>query len=286
MKILLTALLMTGFVWTSAFSLPPSDSAASVTFAAMGDIPYAESQYGLLVQHIEKIDPKCAFVVHLGDIKPGKDPCHVDIYKRVAGILRQCGQPVFIVPGDNEYNDCAKPDQAWQYWVASFMRFDTNWAKPVAIVHRQPKRPEHFSFVRDGVLFVGVHVVGGRVHDADEWKQRMGDAVTWLDQQIEENGKDVRAAVVLGHATPTKNQALFFEGLTKTAKRWKKPMLYLHGDGHKWKRDRPFKAKNVLRVQVDAGGKAPPVRVTVTTDADNPFEFDRGSVAKKSDKER
>ena len=48
-----------------------------------------------------------------------------------------------------------------------------------------------------------------------------------------------------------------------------------HGDGHKWIYDRPFEAKNILRVEVDQGGKAPPVKVQVTNDSTEPFVFDR-----------
>jgi hypothetical protein len=63
--------------------------------------------------------------------------------------------------------------------------------------------------------------------------------------------------------------------LVKRLERWDKPVLYLHGDGHRWIKDRPFGAENILRVQVDQGGIAPPLKVTVTTDTDEPFEFDR-----------
>jgi hypothetical protein len=53
-------------------------------------------------------------------------------------------------------------------------------------------------------------------------------------------------------------------------------VLYLHGDGHRWIHDRPFKAaKNILRVQVDQGGIASPLLVTVSDDPKQPFVFDR-----------
>jgi hypothetical protein len=67
----------------------------------------------------------------------------------------------------------------------------------------------------------------------------------------------------------------FFQPFSKDAATFKKPILYLHGDGHRWIHDRPFPAKNMWRVQVDQGGIAPPLKVTVTDDAEEPFVFDR-----------
>lgn len=246
-----------------------------VTFAAMGDMPYAEAQYAQMSGQIADFEPEVAFLVHLGDIKPGKLPCDEPIYARVATVLHQSKVPVFIVPGDNEYNDCADPLTAWRFWTTHFMRFDERWPSPNLNVQRQALRSENFAFVSRGVLFVGVHVVGGRVHDQAEWDQRHKECVAWLQKQIASHGSKVRAMVILGHAAPAKKHTAFFDGVTSIAKAWTKPILYIHGDGHKWKKDHPFKADNILRVQVDAGGKAPPVRVTVTEDPEQPFIFDR-----------
>lgn len=38
-----------------------------------------------------------------------------------------------------------------------------------------------------------------------------------------------------------------------------KPVLYLHGDGHKWRCEKPSRAPNLLRIQVDQVTKARPV---------------------------
>ena len=53
----------------------------------------------------------------------------------------------------------------------------------------------------------------------------------------------------------------FSESAVKDAEQFEKPILYLHGDGHRWIHDRPGAAKNILRVQVDQGGIA---KITVT----------------------
>lgn len=251
-----------------------SDEPSAVTFYAMGDVPYAPGEDELLPKQIAVLPNDADFVVHVGDIKPGAPPCDEAVYTKVAGMLRKSSAPVFIIPGDNEWNDCLNPDEAWQFWDRHFMRFDAKW-KHKLDVSRQPDRAENFAFVRRHVLFVGLNIVGGRVHDADEWKQRHAADLEWLRLNLRQSGDAVSSLVIFGHAHPGPNHKDVFEPLADDARKFQKPILYLHGDGHKWLHNRPFGAKNILRVQVDQGGIAPPLRVTVTNDPEQPFQFDR-----------
>ncbi|MCA9016565.1 MAG: metallophosphoesterase, partial [Planctomycetaceae bacterium] len=214
------------------------------------------------------------FVVHLGDIKTGSTPCDEAVYKKVFGMLRQSKAPVFIIPGDNEWNDCTDPDQAWRLWERYFMRFDRRWQHALPVI-RQWEHEENFSFVTGGVLFVGLNIVGGRVHDAAEWKRRHAADLDWVRRNLRRFGAEVNSLVILGHARPVQNHSDFFDPFTQDALKFQKPILYIHGDGHLWIYDRPFAARNILRVQVDQGGIAPPLKVTVTGDKTTPFQFDR-----------
>ena len=132
----------------------------------MGDIPYNAEQELLLIQQIEQLPRQAEFCVHVGDIKTQGAPCDELVFNKVFGMLGQSPLPMFIVPGDNKWNECDNP------------------------------------------------------------------------------------------------------------------MLYLHGDGHVWIYDRPFAAKNILRIQVDSGEKAPPVKVIVSDSVTAPFTFDRGDTYK------
>ncbi len=252
-------------------SLTPQQA---VTFYAMGDVPYAPAEFLLLPKQISNLPKDAEFVVHLGDIKSGKVPCIEAVYQQVAKMLSQAAAPVFIIPGDNEWNDCTDPTLAWKYWNKHFMRFDQRWNHQLP-VFRQLEREENFSWVKGKVLFIGLNIVGGRVHNPAEWKQRHADSLDWIHRNLRRFGDEVMSLVVFGHATPTKKHVDFFEPFAKEAQQFKKPILYLHGDGHRWIHDRPFAAKNILRVQVDQGGIAPPVKITVTEDTTNPFQFDR-----------
>jgi len=247
-----------------------------VTFYAMGDVPYTPEEDKLLPQQIEELPDDAEFVIHVGDIKGGGPPCVEAVYQKVSGMLRESVAPVFIIPGDNEWNDCSDPDpdQAWIYWNRYFRRFDDHWDHSFP-VFRQIEHEENFSFVRNRVLFIGLNVVGGFVHDPEEWKQRHADGLQWIRRNLAQFGEEVGCLMLFGHATPAPKHDDFFGPLSIVAQEFNKPVLYLHGDGHNWVYDRPFAAKNILRVQVDQGGKAPPLKVTVTNDASEPFQFDR-----------
>ena len=270
----LSLLLTVCVLFTSANARPDTNDRTLVRFYAMGDVPYAPEEDELLPKQIAEFPTDAEFVVHLGDIKGGGPPCVEAVYQKVSGMLSRSVAPVFIIPGDNEWNDCTDPAQAWIYWNRYFSRFDRRWNHSFPLF-RQIEHEENFSFVKNGVLFIGLNVVGGLVHDADEWKQRHAAGLKWVRQNVAEFGNDVTCLVLFGHATPKPKQADFFQPFSVEARAFGKPVLYLHGDGHSWIHDRPFAAKNILRIQVDQGGKAPPLKVTVTDSNTQPFRFNR-----------
>ena len=245
-----------------------------VTFAAMGDVPYAPEEDVLLPRQIEELPMEAAFVVHLGDIKTGRSPCDETVYAKVAGMLARSRAPLFIIPGDNEWNDCPDPEDAWRLWEKYFQRFDERWTNRPA-VFRQLEREENFSFVQGGVLFLGLNLVGGRVQDEAEWRRRHAENLDWMQRNLRRFGSHVSAMIVFGHANPQRRHDDFFGLFVEEARAFEKPILYLHGDGHRWIHDRPFDARNILRVQVDQGGSAPPILIRVSDDPEEPFVFDR-----------
>ncbi|WP_417387025.1 hypothetical protein [Gimesia sp.] len=245
-----------------------------VTFYVMGDVPYKPAEDIELPKQISELPDDAEFVVHVGDIKTGSTPCNEGVYAKVAGMLAKSTVPVFIIPGDNEWNDCANPTEAWKFWEQYFMRFDRRWQHSFRIF-RQLEREENFSFVKGNVLFIGLNLVGGRVHDPAEWKQRHAENLDWVRSNLRRFGKEISSLVIFGHAKPVKIHNDFFDPFNAEAITFNKPILYIHGDGHTWIYDRPFTAKNLLRVQVDQGGIAPPLKVTVTDNSTEPFQFDR-----------
>ncbi len=245
----------------------------SLPFCVMGDVPYVPREDVILARQLAELPAEAAFVVHLGDIKAGGSPCDEAIFSKVHALLVKSPRPLFLVPGDNEWNDCSEPDKAWELWTRHFLKFDERWPHGLR-VGRQPARTENFAFLHAGALFVGVNMVGGRVHDAAEWQTRHAANLSWLKQQLAAHGS-VTHLVLFAHAKPIAVHNDFFAGFEEVAKSFAKPVLYLHGDGHQWIYDRPFAAQNILRVQVDSGGLAPPLAVRLSDDAQTPFQFDR-----------
>jgi hypothetical protein len=245
-----------------------------IIFSVTGDVPYDQSELPVLEQHVadHNLFSPSEFLVHVGDILFGD--CLEPRYAEVANALLELAVPAFIVPGDNEWNDCDDPDQGWSYWETYLLGLEANFCGTPPL-SAQAVRPENFAFTRNGVLFVGINLEGGSVHDDDEWDLRMQQDVDWIVQQFQSRGSQVRAAVIFAQAGPDDdNRDLFFDQFDPAAGLFGKPVLFMHGDGHSWIMNRPFLSQNVLRVQIERGSK-PPVQVTVGMDPLDPFTLER-----------
>lgn len=246
----------------------------SLVFSVMGDVPRSEAEKVLLQKQIDQhnqLSP-AQFVFHVGDIKSGQTPCDEDNYTLVAGYLKQLMVPVFIVPGDNEWNGCANPDQAWNYWDQHFMAFDQNWDVPFE-VQRQASYPVNNAFVQQNVLFIALNLVGGRIHDQVEWDTMLQNAYDWIGQQLQ--GKNISAAVILAQANPDAKHRIFMDQFLPLVKEFERPVLFIHGDGHHWLHDDPWQVPNLIRIQVDKGGIADPLQVTISGNMTKTFKFER-----------
>ncbi len=85
----------------------------------------------------------------------------------------------------------------------------------------------------------------------------------------------MRAAVIFAQAMPSPDHEPFVRAFAEHCKEFQKPVLYLHADGHVWQLEKAWRAPNLWQVQTDMLGTNPPVLVTVTEDAREPFVFDR-----------
>ncbi len=249
-----------------------------VTFTAIGDVPYSDILREGLIAMISKHNTIASseFVVHVGDIKRGADPCDEAVYDDISGILKNFKVPTFMLLGDNEFNDCANPNQAFDYWKQYFLKFNENWTFDQKITY-QRERTENFSWVKEKVLFIGLNIVGSRVHDQAEWTKRLTDNANFLTSQIETNKNDIEAVVVMAHANMVEAGAEKFKPFTEpflaAAANFKKPVLYVQGDGHIWFTNKPWVEKNITRVQIDGGLKA--VQITIDANKAAPFSFNR-----------
>ena len=238
-----------------------------ITFSAVGDVPYSDSEKPEFQQHMNDHDrySPSEFLVHLGDIMPHTS-CTESWYSEMRTYLLSLSVPAFVIPGDNEWNDCDNPTQAWTYWVTHLMALEQYFCG-AGTVERQSVRPENFAFVRNGVLFIGINMVHGGLGSGEQETRRQQDA-DWVTFHMQTKGSTVRAAVIFAQAAPSEP----FESQFRTsAVAFAKPVLYIQGDLHSWSVDSPYLESNITKVVVDRGSQEhPPVHVTVTM---NPTTF-------------
>jgi hypothetical protein len=250
---------------------PPASSqqppAEPVSFSVIGDVPYTSTEALEFEQHIadHNLYSDAEFFVHVGDIKAGSSTCVEQQYSDMAMRLGALAVPAFIVPGDNEWTDCADPAQGWAWWETHLLGLEQGFCG-VPTVDAQVARPENFSFEKQGVRFVGLNLVPGAPSSVYQ------ASADWLDAQFAAHAATARAFVVIAQAEAF---GVVFDAMVANGGAYGGPVLYLHGDGHGWEEDASFFGlPNMLRVQVDRGIAAnPPVRVTVTELGD--FLFDR-----------
>lgn len=120
-----TALIFAGLTTTSSTIAAGDNSAVPITLTVFGDWPYSQfllNNANLLINSVNN-DAAVEWVVHVGDIHSGSQPC------TSAGILppipasnpgwnqsiyfqfQQFHAPVIYTPGDNEWADCHKSKQ-------------------------------------------------------------------------------------------------------------------------------------------------------------------------------
>lgn len=249
-----------------------------VVFSVIGDVPYTAGQRDGLMAMIQTHNAKAKseFVVHVGDIKAGKDPCDESVYKDVSGLLTEFTTPTFMLLGDNEYNDCKDPNAALLLWNQYFLNFHKKWAFEQEVIY-QSDRLENFGWVQDKIIFMGLNLVGSTIHDQDEWDKRLADNADFLEQLVNDNKDSAKALVVFGHANMVNGKPAYFKTFTdvfrSVAKDFQKPIVYIQGDGHRWIQDRPYDEQNILRVQIE--GSVSAVQVTVDPNLEQPFSFER-----------
>jgi hypothetical protein len=239
----------------------------SVSFYVTSNVPYSASEEDKMVKDLTAISTYGSpFMVHLGNIQESRVTlCQSSRYTDVAEMLQNSPMPMFVLPGEEDWSNCPDPNAAWDSWYEAFAYFDSNFDKPFQ-VQRRVDREENFAFVNEGVLFIGVHVVNGRIVDEIDQEARNAANFDWIFKRVQENENDVRAIVVFGNARPGHPQNEdFFTKIVSFLDVFGIPAAYIHGNsGDGGVEEVAFKnAKNVVSVQAQNGGQAAPLRITV-----------------------
>ena len=231
---------------------------AKLVFSVIGDIPYSKKEVKILKRHVEEhnLYSPSEFFVHVGDMRGTNSKCKAQEYEEVSEILRDLRVPTYVIPGDNEWNDCKKPKEAWEYWSQNFYNFEKNFCGAPKTA-RQSVRPENFAFVKKGVLLIGINMVAGS--SDNNKKQRLKDNVVWVEELFKTHGDDVRAAVIFGHAIRGSDKD-FRKPFQKLVLEFAKPVLYVQGNEHSYSYREKYLEANLSKVIVDKGRSKPPRR--------------------------
>jgi hypothetical protein len=205
--------------------------------------------------------------------------------------------------GDNDWNDCSNPSMALSYWNTEFVSFESRfWSHSFPII-RQNNYPSNFAFVHRRTLFIGLNLVGGRVHNQTEWNNRLEDEIQWTISLMNnytsvmnrnsvnifhtQNNQYANRVVIFGHCEPKPYHDRYFIPLSNFIQYQLKnriPILYIHGDRHRWLYTPNFmEQSSFLRISLVGLAAERPLKVDImstnyqnnTVDIESAFQIQR-----------
>jgi hypothetical protein len=249
----------------SAHIPPPLPSAfhPPIAFALIGDTPYSEMEASQLDAMIGEMNrEELAFVIHVGDITGGRGPCTDAWFEARKRQFERSRHPFVVIPGDNDWVDCHRsgfdPVERLRAFRELFEAGDTSLGERRIRLERQSGRfaeyREHVRWIAGGVLFVGLNVQGsnnnlGRTPEMDaEYRARMTAVLAWMqDSVLLARERGLAGMLVFAQADPrfaAKRErdgfAEFRDALRKLALDFGKPVLFVNGDSHLYRLDKPL----------------------------------------------
>mmetsp|Transcript_11526 Transcript_11526/g.20997 ORF Transcript_11526/g.20997 Transcript_11526/m.20997 type:complete len:448 (-) Transcript_11526:252-1595(-) len=281
-------------------------------FLLMGDVPYTPNDALVLPVQMREIqqmlndqlqDPDLSqslFIMHVGDIQMGfRTDCVESRFISMLSIIEYYSPiPFLLIQGDNDWNDCPKPDEAKVFFDTSFIGHETFWLdRPFPLQNgttipgfslpssfrRQAGVQENFAMDHEGILFVCVNLIELDSMSQTEFDTVIASDVQWvadaIDSFFQTYGYTPRAMILLGHPLRRPNIRPFFDALQPIfyEEAWLVkgdvregmdfPVVYMHGDGHNYDVDIRMQEYTELNwadffdIQCDKGGNAPPMMI-------------------------
>jgi hypothetical protein len=223
----------------------PSDA---LVFGVLGDAPYTQGEVERLDGVIERMNAqKLAFVVHVGDVGSSELACTDEWLQERKRQFERIRHPFLLIPGDNEWSDCADPLGRLRQWRALF-------CAPTLKVERQSgEYCEHVRWEAGGWVFVALNVPGSNNNlRHPEYPRRMQAVLAWLAEAaaLAANNKGL---VVLMQAnpfvtSPRDGYGALRSRLQDLGARYPRRIVLIHGDTHLYRDDEPL--PGVRRVEV------------------------------------
>jgi hypothetical protein len=225
---------------------------AELAFGVLGDVPYSQAEVEKLDRLVAQMNRDAlAFVVHVGDIgtsgrAQGCSDAWLQARQRQFSTIRH---PFVLLPGDNEWSDCARHGMDPQARLAQWRRLFCVDVPGLAL-ERQPGRCENLRWRAGGMLFVGSNVPGRGENPsaADD----SAAALRWIEESL---AMDAQRYVLFLHADPHFERNAPGDGyaplraaLATHARRLAGRLVLVHGDSHLHVDDEPLPGLRRLEV--------------------------------------
>lgn len=300
------------WAWCHAVVAQTASPTEPWAFVVMGDVPYSTAEvdrtpaFVRLIQAVNRIQP--AFSIHLGDIKSGSTRCDDATFAAIKAQFMTFQHPLVYTPGDNEWTDCHRqsngafdPQERLAKLRTLFFAEPLSLGQPAMPLTRQsdvsafPFMVENARWVVHNFLFVTVHVVGSNNNlrnqreAALEFFARNTANLAWITEAFAlAKTEQRRGLVLIMHGEPDfQGRNRDGDGLQETidtlavqAAEFGKPVLLIHGDGHRLTIDQPLRhpsskkiLDNVLRLEIFGEQAVHAMRVMVLPQEAMPFVF-------------
>jgi hypothetical protein len=234
------------FLLSGCVQLSPLDG-GEFAFGVLGDTPYSAAEARGLDGLIERINAQdLAFIVHVGDIgtsarTQGCSDAWLEARRLQFSRIRH---PFVLLPGDNEWTDCAKHGMDANARLARWRELFCVQTPGFAL-ERQPGHCENVRWHAGGMAYIGLNVPGGGKPDLAD--ARMAATLEWLDESLAlaETRGEMHIFVFM-HADPrfervgTSDAYARLRAVLATHAGWFAGRLILiHGDTHVYRDDAP-----------------------------------------------
>ncbi len=279
-------------------------NAAPFSFAVLGDAPYNRGervQFDAMLADLAK-EP-LVFAVHIGDFKSGYGDCSDAIFADRLQMLDASPIPLVYTPGDNDWTDCNRrmagqfgPEERLAKLRHVFFGTSRSLGRHAIALDSQSAVPEvccveNRRWWHEGLVFVTLHVVGpdNNRGTADppnaEYVARDAATIAWLRAGFAQaRSHDARAIALfmqadadIAHRPFRRAFASLLEALEQETKAFRKPVLLVHGDSHRFTLDHPWSKQgvpNFTRLETFGSPTVGWVRVRVDPDSAVVFAFE------------
>jgi hypothetical protein len=247
-------------------------------------------------------DAQLAFSVHDGDLKAGSNsPCDNALYQRALGWFDSLEGAAMFTPGDNDWTDCDRANNGGYNSLERLNHerqvfFSTPYSlgtHPLQEEVQSAPYVENRRWTVKGVTYATLNVQGScnnlcdTAPDPAEYAARNAADITWLQQTFDAAKANGSAAVMLvSQADPGFDATDATRGPVRDAKSlvetdgqpdgfhdflvalrnltidYRRPVVYVHGDSHYFRVDRPFldsqgrRLENFTRVETFGDNQA------------------------------